>query len=330
MAHSRSGRPSSPLAKSSTCATAIVLPMWTAQARATRRSPSAADTGSFTAAARRVFVTQPTLSSAIAALEGEVGTRLFDRTSTGAVPTDAGHAAIAHARTALRAAASVRSSAASHPVQRAVRLGVAPAVGAELLLDAVRIVQAAEGTEAAEGAVRVHVEEGTPTVLSRRLRHGRLDVTLSVLSADPDPGRHRMELGTDRMGLAYADDGVPDPPVTPEVLHGRPLIVRTHCDLLSAASRILDERRIRPVVTARTDSDERALALVAAGHGACLVPDSVQATGVTVVAVEGVDLTRRIGLEWRGTGGGLSHLSHPSHLGEKVETVRVSRSRSAG
>jgi len=304
--------------------------MWTARARAITRSPSAADTGSFTAAARRVFVTQPTLSSAIAALEGEVGTRLFDRTSTGAVPTDAGHAAIAHARTALRAAASVRSSAASHPVQRVVRLGVAPAVGAELLLDAVRIVQAAEGTEAAEGAegaVSVHVEEGTPTVLSRRLRHGRLDVTLSVLSADPDPGRHRMELGTDRMGLAYADDGVPDPPVTPEVLHGRPLIVRTHCDLLSAASRILDERRIRPVVTARTDSDERALALVAAGHGACLVPDSVLATGVTVVAVEGVDLTRRIGLEWRGTGGGLSH---PSHLAEKVETVRVSRSRSAG
>jgi DNA-binding transcriptional LysR family regulator len=273
-----------------------------------------ADTGSFTAAARQVFVTQPTLSSAIAALEGELATRLFDRTSTGATPTDAGHEAIAHARIALRAAASVRSSAAARPVQRIVRLGVAPAVGAEMLLDAVRIVQAAEGTEAAEGAVSVHVEEGTPTVLSRRLRRGRLDVTLTVFSPDPGPDRHRWELGSDSMGLAYPDGEVPDPPVTPEVLHGRPLIVRTHCDLLSAASRILDDRRIRPVVTARTDSDGRALALVAAGHGACLVPDSLQADGVTVVTVEGVDLTRHIGLEWRATNGGLAHLGHLGHL----------------
>ncbi len=38
-----------------------------------------AEAGSFSAAARRAFVTQPTLSAAVAALERELGVRFFER-----------------------------------------------------------------------------------------------------------------------------------------------------------------------------------------------------------------------------------------------------------
>ena len=35
-----------------------------------------------------------------------------------------------------------------------------------------------------------------------------------------------------------------------------------------------------------------------AGYGACFIPNSFHADGVTVVAVSDVELRRRIGLEW--------------------------------
>jgi len=59
------------------------------------------------------------------------------------------------------------------------------------------------------------------------------------------------------------------------------------------------------MVVAKTDSDARALALVAAGIGACLLPDSLEHEAVAFVRVDQVNLTRRLGLEWiKGAAGG--------------------------
>jgi LysR family hydrogen peroxide-inducible transcriptional activator len=75
--------------------------------------------------------------------------------------------------------------------------------------------------------------------------------------------------------------------------------------MLQAASRVLDDWHVQPQVVARTDSDERALAMVAAGIGACLLPDSFQHRGVAFVRPEGPVLARRLGLEWvKGAEGG--------------------------
>lgn len=68
--------------------------------------------GGFTGAARALHVSQPSLSHAIATLEGEVGGRLFHRLPQGAVLSPAGHALVGPARQVLRdlqtAATSVR------------------------------------------------------------------------------------------------------------------------------------------------------------------------------------------------------------------------------
>ncbi|MEX0298823.1 MAG: LysR family transcriptional regulator, partial [Kordiimonas sp.] len=48
------------------------------------------ETGSFTRAADRVFVTQPTLSAGIKKLEGQVGHVLFERSNRRVFLTDAG------------------------------------------------------------------------------------------------------------------------------------------------------------------------------------------------------------------------------------------------
>lgn len=62
-----------------------------------------ADSGSFTRAAAKLTIAQPSLSAAIAALERELGHELFERLGRGVRLTPAGEALLEPARRALRA-----------------------------------------------------------------------------------------------------------------------------------------------------------------------------------------------------------------------------------
>jgi DNA-binding transcriptional LysR family regulator len=65
---------------------------------------SVIETGSFSAAARRLGVGQPAVSKSIALLEERLGVRLLLRSTRGLTPTDAGQRLYEHARTAIDAA----------------------------------------------------------------------------------------------------------------------------------------------------------------------------------------------------------------------------------
>ncbi|MFI0468599.1 LysR substrate-binding domain-containing protein [Saccharopolyspora sp. 5N102] len=71
------------------------------EARHLRYALALAEHQHFGRAAASLGIAQPPLSTQIAALEREVGERLFDRTSRGVLPTAAGEAFLARARTAL-------------------------------------------------------------------------------------------------------------------------------------------------------------------------------------------------------------------------------------
>jgi DNA-binding transcriptional LysR family regulator len=60
-----------------------------------------AETGSFSRAAERLFLSQPAISKRVAALEARSGRRLFDRIGRQIRLTDAGRALLPHARRAL-------------------------------------------------------------------------------------------------------------------------------------------------------------------------------------------------------------------------------------
>lgn len=60
-----------------------------------------AELGSFSRAAETLFLTQPTVSEHIRALEDELGVRLLDRLGRGAAPTPAGHLLLGYARRVL-------------------------------------------------------------------------------------------------------------------------------------------------------------------------------------------------------------------------------------
>ena len=94
-----------------------------------------ANYGSFSRAAQYCFVTQPSLSMQIKALEEELGVILLDRTKKPVIATEAGEIVIRNAREAIRSYNYVRESVneLKGEISGTLRLGVIPTVGPYLL-----------------------------------------------------------------------------------------------------------------------------------------------------------------------------------------------------
>ena len=250
-----------------------------------------ADAGSFSAGAKRAFVTQPTLSAAIAALEGELGFALLERNARGVSLTTRGLDALETARSILRETERLRAPARDLQPGKRLRIGLLPTLPPELVTATLTRLQDLDPARTWQ------MEDAPLAKLRQRLANGRYDVVLTHLAV-PERGHRQFELATDRQALAISARAYPRGPISPEILSGQPLIVRVHCEQLQSASRILDEWKVQPRVIARTDSDSRALAMVAAGLGFCLIPDSFSHPEVRLLRPEGVNLQRRLGLEW--------------------------------
>ena len=89
---------------------------------AVRTFAAVADAGQFSEAAADLSITQQAVSRRIAALEKDLGVRLFTRTTRGARLTVEGEAFLPHARELLQAEA--RAAASVRPGRRALRVNV--------------------------------------------------------------------------------------------------------------------------------------------------------------------------------------------------------------
>lgn len=142
-----------------------------------------ADSSSFTRAAERCFVTQSALSHQIAALERELGDRLFVRTSRSVRLTEAGVAFVRQARIALAAvdAAKEDAAAAAGQVIGTLRLGVIPTVAA---VDVPKLIAR---FRTRHPSVRVELTVGNSDTLTASVRGGELDVALLGLREESVP-----------------------------------------------------------------------------------------------------------------------------------------------
>ncbi len=232
-----------------------------------------------TAAARRCFISQPSISAAITNLEAELGTTLFIRHKKGVAPTLSAEQFHSVARRIIDDADAARNLFRKPPARHALTLGLMRT------LDIPRTIALLKPlTGASDVALRLvdFNEAADARIISK-----------SLLNAD----EHFIPLWTDRYVAAL-------PPSHPLALKGRlrtsdfagvAMIDRCHCEQSEFFSRTAQPRE--PVAIA--ESEDWAMALVAAGVGIAIVPEGVARTNPDVVIREiEVEVKRQVGLAY--------------------------------
>ncbi|WP_037864671.1 LysR family transcriptional regulator [Streptomyces sp. NRRL S-340] len=264
---------------------------------------TAAEELHFTRAAERLYVSQPALSKQIRALEGQLGTELFERGPQGVALTDAGEALLPHALRVLedweRGAAVVESARSARRGTLVVGMSTSPGRGG--LLPAIRSRFTAELPGASLRLRQVSWDDPTAGLADKETDAAFVWLPL------PDPERYGWTVVAEEPRLV----------ALPET---HPLAARTQIDfadlvalpflaLPRAAGALrdhwlaLDARGGRPPrIGAEVASAEETYEALVAGLGVCLVAAGnaplVTRGGVTTRPVRGIEPSR-YAFAWR-------------------------------
>lgn len=264
-----------------------------------------ADHHHFGRAAAGLHVSQPTLSSSIAALERTLGVQLVERTTRSVLLTTVGEEIVRRARGVLGAVDDIGDLAvrAREPLAGDIRLGVIPTVAPYLLP---RLLPA---LRASLPDTRLRLREAQTATLLAELRGGALDLALLALPND-EPGIVEIPLYDEDFVLVMPDahplaGGSAVPTVA---LAGQDLLLLEdgHCFRAQALD-VCQEAGARERSALRAASLSTTVQMVAGGLGLTLLPAG--AVGVEVGEGRGLAVAtfrtpaphRRIGLAHRAT-----------------------------
>lgn len=255
-----------------------------------------AETGSFTKAAERVFVTQPTLSAGIRKLEDGLGTALFTRRARRVDLTDAGRRFQGHARVILQEAAIAEQVVRRGTDRQGLRLGVLKTQPVERI--SALLIQFANG----QRGIDVDLFEGTAAEIDEALTAGRIDTAITRIADDADRAE-AAPLFRDRYRIAVSERNplARRSQIRLAELDGLPFILRRHCEVMGDVRRNFLAAGARPRIVHRSTQDEWTVALVAADLGLALMPQSFERPGIAMIPITDYEPTRLIGLSWRGT-----------------------------
>jgi DNA-binding transcriptional LysR family regulator len=232
---------------------------------------AALDEGSFSAAAERLHLAQPSLSEQVRRLEAELGVALFARVGRGIKPTEAGLALRPHAQAALSAVEDAREAVVE---QRELRGGLAAfgTFGSARWYPGTQIVSAFRKRHP---KVRVRLIGQNSSEVAEAVRDGDLEAGLIALPID-DAGLDVRPIMRDEIVYASADPARLKRPVTITALAAAPLILTdTSFGLEDPTRRQLFELAQHAGVTIEPQIDvedlETALDLAAGGLGDTLV-----------------------------------------------------------
>ena len=233
-----------------------------------------------TAAAKRCFISQPSISAAITNMEAELGTTLFVRHKKGMSPTASAEQFHAAARRIIDEADAARNLFRKPSTQATLTLGLMRT------LDMPRTVALLKPlTGNSEVALRlVGVNEAADArVISKNMLK---------------PGEHFVPLWVERYVAALP----PSHPLTLKErlrtsdLAGAAMIDRCHCEQSAFFGRAASARRRSAAIA---ESEDWAMALVAAGVGIAIVPEGVARSHADVAVREiDVDVKRQVGLAY--------------------------------
>jgi len=255
-----------------------------------------AKTGSFTRAAQREHLAQPSLSQQVKKLEDELGTRLFDRLGRTVRLTSFGEAFLPRAEAILQQLADAKQEIEemSGAERGKLVVGSIPTVAPYFLPGCLA------SFNRKFSQIRVTVVEEFTTDLLSRLEAGGIDLALLAL---PVPGGHFMsqEVLRERLYLVLPTEHrlARQPIIRLKQVERDPflLLKEGHCfreNTLSACGRA----RLEPNVVFESGQFTTILAMVAAGTGVSVVPEMAveQRQGCRFVPLADEGAYRRVGV----------------------------------
>ncbi|WP_269522885.1 LysR family transcriptional regulator [Coraliomargarita parva] len=256
--------------------------------------------GGFSAAARALGTTQPTISKALSQLEFECGSRLLNRLSDGVQLTDAGEMVLRRATAMLAEREYLQAELAEfHGMETGhLRLGL-PALGSSVLF-----APLVAAYRQRYPGIEVDLHEQGSQHLEGLLRSGEIEMGATL---DPVPADFEWQLVIDEPLVALLPNNHPlagreqvkfkELASSPFILFERGFVLNT---ILAKACR---KRQIELNVAARGAHADFIIALVSAGLGISLLPRlEVEARGKLSIAtarIDEKDLRWRLGLMWR-------------------------------
>jgi len=232
-----------------------------------------AETQHFGQAAKKCFVSQPTLSGQIKKLEAELGVQLFERTNKNVAITDIGKDILLYSREILELCDAVKQVAESKrdPMAGIFRLGIIPTIAPYLI----SLILKPLGARFPQ--THLVVSEDVTENLNEQLLNHQLDAAI-LATGVTEPEFTYIEMYQEPFCLAHHQS---DPlnnvaNITDEDLEGINLLLLAdgHClthQVLNVCGQ-LDHKQ--PIIGGdlRASSLETLLQLVAVGYGSTLVP----------------------------------------------------------
>jgi DNA-binding transcriptional LysR family regulator len=161
-----------------------------------------AEEANFTRAAQRVHISQSGVSAQIRQLERDLGATLIDRSGRAATLTDAGKAALEHARTVLAATAAMRQAVdeVNGLLRGHLTVGMVTACTVTALFDALAALHRAHP------GVTITLVEDDSAALTERVRSGTADVALIGAAGSAPRGLAALPLVSERLVAAVPVD----------------------------------------------------------------------------------------------------------------------------
>ncbi|MCU0532769.1 MAG: LysR family transcriptional regulator [Hydrococcus sp. Prado102] len=253
-----------------------------------------AQTGSFTKAAERLFVSQPSLSAGIKKLEQELGVKLFERGGRRAILTPAGKFFLGKATNILNEYQVTLRELKEFHHQPTLRLGVLQAMRIASLAGLIRDFQTQHPH------MPIELLDGTIEDLNQWLEDGEIDLVMTVLDARKEP-KTSLALFAQRRLLAVPESHPFAQRKTVRLieLDEQPYIDRIHCELCKETRQLFESKNIHPRIVYRANREEWTLALVAAGLGLAIMPEWSNTPAVVYIPIVDLSLQRTVGLVWR-------------------------------
>lgn len=231
------------------------------------------ETLNFTRAAELCNVAQPSLTRAIKALEDELGGELFRRERGRTHLSDLGNTVRPYLESVLEQseAAKQRAKSLKTLTEGQLRLGIMCTIGPG------RLVPLLNTFKTCNPGIELVVSDATGVLLQQQLLDGNLDVAIFDLPGGIDERLAARPLFSERILVAVA----PSHPfcqrnaVRLVDLGGERYVNRVNCEFIDYLGGLLRDRQLETLKTFRSDRDDWVQAMVMAGLGFGLLPESV-------------------------------------------------------